>query len=383
MWVDATPFRAHLGQLLATGLTEPVIARLAGVSVRAVEHLAHGRRGRPVRRICDERHAGCCGSPRRRPRRSGSDRCRCGRSAIGCARWPRPAGPCSSSPTTLGLCIRDVQQVDRPGVGDLLQLTALKIAAAYELWETEQEFPGLYAAVALTRRHADELRVLVVVLALATGLLSGWLTPVVLRRLAEPPTDGPESATTEPSTVKIPYAQLATARFGAVVGLLAAATVRTLGRDAAAPSAAGLAGAGHGRPAARRDRRPDHLAAAVLDPGGLGRDGRGAGARQPARRLGSGAPRRRRVRAGRRGLFCADLAGSPRRLRLRGRAVRTAGRRRHRRRLLDAAGLGPGAREPDRRCGRPGPAGHADGGARSRTRRRSWRAATWRRRWPG
>ncbi len=67
--------------------------------------------------------------------------------------------------------------------------------------------------------------VLVVVLALATGLLSGLLTPVVLRRLAEPPTYGPESATTEPSTVKIPYAQLATARFGAVVGLLAAATV--------------------------------------------------------------------------------------------------------------------------------------------------------------
>ena len=54
VWVDATPFRAHLMHLLATGLTEPVIARLAGVSVRSVDHLAHGRRGRPVRRICGD-----------------------------------------------------------------------------------------------------------------------------------------------------------------------------------------------------------------------------------------------------------------------------------------------------------------------------------------
>ena len=48
----------------------------------------------------------------------------------------------------IGVCIRDVQQVVGRGSATCSQLTALKIAAAYEQWETEQEFPGLYAAVA-------------------------------------------------------------------------------------------------------------------------------------------------------------------------------------------------------------------------------------------
>lgn len=147
-WVDATPFRAHLGQLLATGLTEPVIAQLAGMSVRAVRHLAHGRHGRPIRRIGGH-------SARRLlqittlearairfrpvPVRSSRYRLRAmvaaGRSADRLA-------------DELGIGVRDVQQVLGPGSATCTELTALTIAAAYEQWETEQEFPGLYAAVA-------------------------------------------------------------------------------------------------------------------------------------------------------------------------------------------------------------------------------------------
>ncbi len=148
VWVDATPFRAHVGQLLATGLTEPVLARLTGVSVRAIEHLAHGRRGRPVRRIC--------GDTARRllrittleakalrfrpvPVRPSRYRLR----AMAEAGWTE-----QRLADDIGLCIRDVQQVVGRGSATCSQLTALKIAAAYEQWETEQEFPGLYAAVA-------------------------------------------------------------------------------------------------------------------------------------------------------------------------------------------------------------------------------------------
>ena len=64
---------------------------------------------------------------------------------------------------------------------------------------------------------------LVVVLALAAGLGTGLLTPIVLRRLIEPPVDGSETTAAESSTPKIPYAALATGPFATVVGLLAAA----------------------------------------------------------------------------------------------------------------------------------------------------------------
>lgn len=148
VWVDATPFRAHVRQLLATGLTEPVLGRLTGVSVRAVEHLAHGRRGRPVRRIC--------GDTARRllrittlearalrfrpvPVRASRYRLR----AMAEAGWTEQL-----LADDIGVCIRDVQQVLGRGSATCSQLTALKIAAAYEQWEVEQEFPGLYAAVA-------------------------------------------------------------------------------------------------------------------------------------------------------------------------------------------------------------------------------------------
>ena len=148
VWVDATPFRAHVDQLLSTGLTAPVLARLTGVSVRAVTHLAYGRGGRPVRRIC--------GDTARRllrittlearalrfrpvPVRASRYRLR----AMAEAGWTE-----RQLADDTGVCIRDVQQVLGPGSATCSQLTALKIAAAYEQWEIEQEFPGLFAEVA-------------------------------------------------------------------------------------------------------------------------------------------------------------------------------------------------------------------------------------------
>jgi hypothetical protein len=51
-WVDAQPFRAHLWHLMATSaLDAEDIATVAGLPARLAHHLAHGRRGRPLRRI--------------------------------------------------------------------------------------------------------------------------------------------------------------------------------------------------------------------------------------------------------------------------------------------------------------------------------------------
>lgn len=52
VWVDATPFRAHLAHVMAVGdMTVDVVAAMTGVPLRAARHLLHGRGGRPVRRI--------------------------------------------------------------------------------------------------------------------------------------------------------------------------------------------------------------------------------------------------------------------------------------------------------------------------------------------
>ena len=51
-WVDAAPFRALLHHLMAVGrVSASDLAALAGVSRCLVDHLVHGRNGRPVRRI--------------------------------------------------------------------------------------------------------------------------------------------------------------------------------------------------------------------------------------------------------------------------------------------------------------------------------------------
>ncbi len=139
VWVDATPFRAHLNHLLAAGLTEPVIARLAGVSVRSVEHLAHGRRGRRVRRICGDTGRRLlrittmeARAIRFRPVPVRPSRYRL-RSMVA-AGWTA-----DRLADGIGLSIRDVEQVLDQRSTTCPQLAALKISAAYDQWETEQE----------------------------------------------------------------------------------------------------------------------------------------------------------------------------------------------------------------------------------------------------
>ena len=51
-WVEAGPFRAHLRHLMAVGgLDEQEAATVTGLPVRSVQHILHGRGGRPQRRI--------------------------------------------------------------------------------------------------------------------------------------------------------------------------------------------------------------------------------------------------------------------------------------------------------------------------------------------
>jgi hypothetical protein len=51
-WVDAGPFRAHLRHVMGVGdLTATEVATLAGVPPQLAVSLAHGRVGRPVRKI--------------------------------------------------------------------------------------------------------------------------------------------------------------------------------------------------------------------------------------------------------------------------------------------------------------------------------------------
>jgi hypothetical protein len=148
VWVDATPFRAHLTHLLAIGLTEPVIARLAGVSLRSVDHLAHGRRGRPVRRVC--------GDTGRRVLRITTSEAKAIRFR------PVPARPSRYRLRALvaagwtvqrlahdiGVSIRDLEEVLDQRAATCPQLAALKIAAAYEQWETEQDLDARCGAAA-------------------------------------------------------------------------------------------------------------------------------------------------------------------------------------------------------------------------------------------
>lgn len=147
-WVDATPFRAHLHQLLASGLTEPVIARLTGVSVPAVRHLAHGRRGRAVRRVC-------AGTGRRLLRVTTQE-------AKAIRFRPVPVRPSryrlramaeagwtpDRLAAELAIGLRDIEQVLGRGSATCSQLVAVKIAAAYERWDAERELTARCAAVA-------------------------------------------------------------------------------------------------------------------------------------------------------------------------------------------------------------------------------------------
>lgn len=134
-WVDAGPFRAHLTHLLAIGLTEAVVAQLTGLSLRAVRHLAHGRGGRPVRRICAdtgrrllrlttwEARAICF---RPVPVRASRHRLR----LMAGAGWST-----SRLADEIGLGIRDVEQIVGRGSASCPQLAAMKIAEVFARWE--------------------------------------------------------------------------------------------------------------------------------------------------------------------------------------------------------------------------------------------------------
>lgn len=134
VWVDAAPFRAHLGQLLAAGLPEPVIARLTGVSLRGVQHLAHGRRGRAVRRVCPE--VGCrlltitvaeARALRYRPVAVRPSRYRL--RTMTAAGWTL-----AELAESLELSVRELDELMTRGSRTCAELTALKIAVGYQRW---------------------------------------------------------------------------------------------------------------------------------------------------------------------------------------------------------------------------------------------------------
>ena len=148
MWVDATPFQAHVAQLLAAGLTVPVIAQLAGVRERAVQHLADGRDGRRVHRICRDTGRRLLRITtmearairfRPVPVRLSRERLR---TMVG-AGWSVEdlAGQC-------GLGIDDVARIVGRGSATCSQLSALKVSVGYAGWRLSQASAHDHAAVA-------------------------------------------------------------------------------------------------------------------------------------------------------------------------------------------------------------------------------------------
>ena len=139
VWVDATPFRAHVAQLLATGLTVPVIAQLAGVPERSVQHLAHGREGRRVHRLCRDTGRRLlrittmeARAVRFRPVPVRLSRERL-RTMVG-AGWS-----VDQLADQTGLGIDEVARIVGRGSATCSQLCALKIAVGYQRWIAQQE----------------------------------------------------------------------------------------------------------------------------------------------------------------------------------------------------------------------------------------------------
>lgn len=145
-WVDAAPFRAHVGQLLANGLTESVIARLTGLSVRAVNHLAYGRHGRPVRKICRDSARNLLQITTGEARALRYRAVPVQESRQRLHLMARGGWTTEQLAEQVGICIREVEQVLCPASATCTQLTAVKIAATFEQWESDQEFLGLVAA---------------------------------------------------------------------------------------------------------------------------------------------------------------------------------------------------------------------------------------------
>ncbi|MDN5760795.1 MAG: hypothetical protein L0H41_00555 [Microlunatus sp.] len=135
MWIDAVPFRAHLVHLLAAGLTEAVIARMSGLSTPAVRHLAHGRWGRPVRRVPID--------TARRLLRITTAEARAVRVRLVPVHPTRQrlremvaAGwTLAALADELAVSIRELEPALGRGSSSCSQLLRLKVAAAYERWD--------------------------------------------------------------------------------------------------------------------------------------------------------------------------------------------------------------------------------------------------------
>ncbi|MFT4164479.1 MAG: hypothetical protein QM650_04485 [Microlunatus sp.] len=148
VWVDATPFQAHVAQLLAAGLTVPLIAQLAGVRERSVRHLAHGRDGRRIQRIC-------CDTGRRLLRITTMEahaiRFRPVPVRLSRVRLRTMVGAgCSIDQLAqqTGLDVEELTQIVGRGSATCSQLNALKIAVGYQRWISRQEPSGDWPAVA-------------------------------------------------------------------------------------------------------------------------------------------------------------------------------------------------------------------------------------------
>lgn len=142
VWVDATPFQAHVAQLLAAGLTVPVIAQLAGVRERSVRHLAHGREGRRVQRICRDTGRRLlrittmeARAIRFRPVPVRLSRVRL-RTMMG-AGWT-----IDQLAEQTGLGVDEVARIVGRGSATCSQLSALKVAVGHQRWIIQQEAAG-------------------------------------------------------------------------------------------------------------------------------------------------------------------------------------------------------------------------------------------------
>ena len=149
VWVDATPFRAHVAQLLSAGLTVPVIAQLAGVRERSVRHLTHGREGRRVHRICRDtgRRLLRITTTEARAVRFRPVPVRLSRSRL---RAMVDAGwSADQLARQLGLGIDEVARIVGRGSATCSQLSALKVAVGYRQWldqlETAADWPAAVA----------------------------------------------------------------------------------------------------------------------------------------------------------------------------------------------------------------------------------------------
>jgi hypothetical protein len=130
-WVEAAPFRAHLGHLMDVGgLSATEVAVLAGVPPRMTTSLVTGRSGRPVRRISPENARALMqvgpddvAALRTRQVPAAESRRRLRRLLA------RHAGPAALA-DQLGLAVSSLDELARPGTRWCSALLALRLLTA-------------------------------------------------------------------------------------------------------------------------------------------------------------------------------------------------------------------------------------------------------------